>query len=132
MKYIIGIVVIAILVLGGVYIYQSMSSDNSSTAVNNQGSSGRVIQGDVTTKVINIVAARWQYTPSTITVNKGDYVIININNTDKDHGISIPDLGLSGIESLEFTADKVGTFQFQCPTFCGTGHRNMTGTLIVQ
>ena len=43
----------------------------------------------------------------------------------------IPDLGVSGIDSVEFTADKAGTFEFRCPTMCGQGHMNMKGTLIV-
>ena len=31
-----------------------------------------------------------------------------INNADTPHGIRIPELGVSGVESLEFVADKIG------------------------
>ena len=34
--------------------------------------------------------------------------------------------------SVEFVADKQGTFSFFCNVFCGSGHGNMKGTLIVK
>ncbi len=80
---------------------------------------------------ITIEAERFEYSPSTITVKKGEKVKLVINNEDTTHGISIPELGVTGIDSVEFTPDKAGTFSFRCPTFCGDGHREMTGTLIV-
>jgi cytochrome c oxidase subunit II len=32
---------------------------------------------------------------------------------------------------LRFTPDKSGEFGFHCDVFCGSGHENMTGTVIV-
>jgi cytochrome c oxidase subunit 2 len=32
---------------------------------------------------------------------------------------------------LQLTPDKSGTFTFLCDVFCGTGHEEMSGTLIV-
>ena len=44
------------------------------------------------------------------------------------------DLALINIEAatIEFTADKAGTFPFQCSNFCGFGHGKMKGKLIVE
>jgi len=96
-------------------------------------STGKVtVSSDGTNKVITIEASRFQYTPGTITVKQGDHVKIIIINTDATHGISIPGYSVSGLDSVEFVADKVGTFDFHCPTFCGPGHKEMTGTLVVE
>jgi cytochrome c oxidase subunit 2 len=32
---------------------------------------------------------------------------------------------------LQRTPDKTGTFTFLCDVFCGSGHEDMSGTLIV-
>ena len=105
----------------------------TSFSINHDGDgiSGNVIKTDSPTKVITIKAQRFQYTPGIIRVKKGEHVKIIIDNTDTTHGIVIPDLGISGIDYVEFTADKSGTFEFRCPTPCGKGHLGMKGTLIV-
>jgi cytochrome c oxidase subunit II len=35
------------------------------------------------------------------------------------------------VSTLRLTPDKTGTFTFACDVFCGSGHEDMTGTLIV-
>jgi len=91
--------------------------------------------GDV--KEFRIVARRFEFTPNTITVNKGDKVKLTLYNEDGTHGIAIREFGISlkpgpGQEaSAEFTADQAGQFTFFCNVFCGEGHKSMKGTLIV-
>lgn len=34
--------------------------------------------------------------------------------------------------AVEFVADKSGTFPFYCNVFCGGGHKEMQGKLIVK
>ncbi len=80
--------------------------------------------------VIN--AFRFGYSPNIIEVNKGDKVIIYINNTDTMHGIRIPDFGVSGNERVEFVADKQGEFEWYCNNICGLGHMQMKGKIIVK
>ncbi len=129
-----GIVIIAVLALvAGFYFYTNMNpSTNSGQIYTPPTESPGTNSANAETNTIKIEAARFQYTPNAIHVKKGQHVKIMIDNLDFNHGISIPDLGLSGIDSVEFTADKVGTYQFRCPTPCGTGHRTMTGTLIIE
>ena len=130
MKTIVVVLVLGLLLVGGFFLYQSMSSPSPSvtgSAVTQSSSSS-----DVSTTVITIKASRWQYDPGVIHVKKGDHVKLVIDNTDTQHGIVIPGLGVKGIDSVEFTADTIGTFDFHCPTFCGDGHREMAGTLIVE
>ncbi len=89
-------------------------------------------------KEFNMVAKKFTFEPSTITVKKGDTVRINLNSADVDHGIGIKDfnvnlkVGKGETKSVEFVADKAGTFTFRCNTFCGEGHSEMEGTLIVE
>lgn len=114
-------IILAVILIAGVGFYFISGSKITGNAINSDN-----------VRVINLKAERWEFTPGTITVKKGEHVKIMINNTDTTHGINIPDLGVSGIDSVEFTADKAGTFEFECPTMCGMGHREMKGTLIVE
>ncbi|MBI5001901.1 cupredoxin domain-containing protein [Candidatus Woesearchaeota archaeon] len=83
-------------------------------------------------KEFTITAVKFGYTPSTITVSKGDTVHIIIDNADGMHGMKIPELGISGDEEVTFVAEEAGTFTWRCNNFCGTGHKEMSGTLIVE
>ena len=96
----------------------------------------------IETKEFDIESKNWAFSPDTITVNKGDKVTLNFETLDDGigggHGIAIPIFGVS--ESLrggnsvtvEFIADKKGTFPFFCTVYCGSGHGNMKGRLIVK
>ena len=132
-KIILGIIIL-VLIVGGFYFFTHNSSSNSNsnpskTTTNTNPSTETVPSSEA--KVVTLNAKRWQYAPEKITVKKGNHVKIMITNQDTVHGISIPDYNVQGIDSVEFTADKTGSFQFHCPTFCGSGHKNMTGTLVV-
>lgn len=88
-------------------------------------------------KEINVIAKRWEFDPNPIVVNEGDLVRLKVRSIDVSHGIAIPDFGISerlnpGQEvTVEFTADKKGTFSFYCNVVCGAGHSSMRGQLIV-
>ncbi len=83
-------------------------------------------------KEFKLKAFRFEYTPSDITVKKGDKVKITVENTDTVHGINIPDFGVSGTESVEFVANKEGEFNWHCNVMCGEKHNEMGGKLIVK
>lgn len=122
-------VVAIVLIVAGFYFFGSLGNSSakvvSGDGVNSAGNSGN-------TRVINVDAEKFQYSPDVIKVKKGERVKIVINNVDFNHGMVIPGLGLSGIDSIEFTADKAGTFEFRCPTPCGSDHRDMIGTLVIE
>ena len=116
-----------------------MSDMNKVNNVNNVNDNMEVQQpeqnNNINTKEIKefkINAFRFDYEPNVITVNKNDKVKISINNMDTIHGIRIPDLGISGNDFIEFTAEKSGQFAWFCNNFCGGGHTQMQGTLIVK
>jgi len=87
---------------------------------------------------VSMTAKKFEFTPSTVTVKKGVPVKLTVKAEDVPHGFSMPEYGikkdLSPGESvvIEFTPDKAGSFTFFCSVFCGEGHGNMKGTLIVE
>lgn len=89
-------------------------------------------------KEFKITAKDWDFTPGTITVKKGDKVRLIVTSTDIEHGIAIRDYGINvklmpnKPETIEFVADKAGTFSFNCSVPCGEGHREMKGVFIVE
>ena len=89
-------------------------------------------------KEFKITARQFQFDPSTIEVSKGDKVRLIVTSMDVPHGIAISEYNINErLEpgkpvTIEFTADKAGTFTSFCSVFCGSGHSNMKGKLIVK
>ena len=90
------------------------------------------------TKDVYITASNFAFDQNQVTINKGDHVVVHITSTEGTHGVMIPGLGLStgrispGQEqTLEFNADKEGSFDYFCNVPCGSGHRSMRGQLVV-
>ena len=85
-----------------------------------------------------ISGKNFSFDPAFITVKKGDRVKINFKNTNGFHDFVIDEYGISTkqanspiTEVLEFTADKIGSFEYYCSV--GT-HRSMgmKGILVVE
>ncbi len=89
-------------------------------------------------KEFKMTAKQFSFEPSTIEVNKGDKVRLIVTSTDVPHGITIPEYGINERldpgkpVTIEFTADKQGTFTTFCSVFCGSGHSGMKGKIIVK
>lgn len=88
-------------------------------------------------RVIKIVAKKFEFVPSEIHVKKGESVSLEFTAPEVPMGFNLSDMGLridivpGKVAKLPFTADKVGNFPFLCDVFCGSGHEDMNGTLIV-
>ncbi len=94
-------------------------------------------QTDTNVKEITLTAKRFSFEPSSITVPLGTKVRLVVTALDAGHGLAIPAFNISqelpvGNTTIEFTADKIGKFPFSCNIICGSGHKDMTGTLIVE
>ena len=87
---------------------------------------------------VQMTAKQWEFDPSTIEVNKGDHVKLTVESIDVKHGFNLPEFGINEeLEPgksvvIEFDATKEGEFQFICSVFCGDGHPQMKGNLIVR
>jgi cytochrome c oxidase subunit 2 len=88
-------------------------------------------------RTIKITAKKFDFSPGEITVKKGETVILELSSSDRVHGFSLPDFKIRSevkpgeVTRVKFTPDKTGQFTFSCDVFCGSGHEDMSGVLIV-
>ncbi len=128
--------ILIILTILGIVIISGCNSSTQTGNTNNELDTGTPPEGEI--KEFTMTAKQFEFTPSTITVNQGDLVKLTITSTDVAHGISIPDFDINEnispdqITTIEFIADKTGTFTFSCSVYCGSNHNEMEGTLIVE
>ncbi len=91
-------------------------------------------------RVVNLVAERFFFVPSRITVSPGTTIEFNIRSADTNHGFRIPKAGINvvvpkrggGVAKVVFHATKKGRYDFECSKPCGAGHNTMRGTIIVK
>jgi heme/copper-type cytochrome/quinol oxidase subunit 2 len=87
---------------------------------------------------IKMTAKKYEFDPSTVTVKQGQHVKLVITALDRDHGFELKAFHINrhlkkGVPTtVEFTADRPGTFPFKCSDFCGLGHSRMKGKLVVE
>ena len=83
------------------------------------------------TKVIEVSAKKFEFTPSQITLKKGEPVILRLHSSDRVHGfMSKPlkidtDIPNDRAEDIALTPDSAGDFTVICDHYCGTGHGGM-------
>jgi cytochrome c oxidase subunit 2 len=88
-------------------------------------------------RVVKIVAKKFEYAPDKLVLQLGQPVLIELTTLDVTMGFSAYELGLHGdivpgrVTQLRFTPDKVGNFEFSCDVFCGSGHEEMGGVIVV-
>lgn len=115
-----------------------VSSDESGDAMMTSEDSdgdGAMMQSE---RTIEMTAENFAFTPSAITVKQGEKVTLRITGKTGVHGIKIPDLGinqsidLGSTVTIELPTDKAGAFAFSCSVPCGSGHKDMKGTITVE
>jgi len=88
-------------------------------------------------RVIDVVAKRFDFVPEEIHVARGEAVVLRFTAPDVPMGFHLPDFDLredlvpGAITTVRLTPDRIGSFTFMCDVFCGSGHEEMSGTLIV-
>jgi len=88
-------------------------------------------------RVVHVVARRFTYTPDVIELQLGVPVILELTSADRDHGFSVPELGIridvepGKTARVRVVPGKAGTFDFHCDVFCGSGHEEMAGRIVV-
>lgn len=139
--------VVGVIVYGLVYYFVfakkgGYSSNQNPTGNYQQNVSPTTAQAPSTStesQKFTIEGNEFAFTPSTLTVKKGQAVEITFKNTGKyPHNLDIADLNAKTKtiqpgeeETITFTPDKTGSFSFACtvPTHADKG---MTGTLTVE
>lgn len=88
-------------------------------------------------RVIKIVAQRFEYTPSEIAVKKGEAVVLEFTALDFEHGFKVPNLDIrADLQPGQVTRVRIqpmvsGSYDFLCDNFCGYGHEDMSGHIVV-
>jgi cytochrome c oxidase subunit 2 len=88
-------------------------------------------------QVIRVTAKKFEYSPNEITVKKDVPVVLEITSLDRDHGFKLrefdvrADIKPGEVTRVRIVPNKAGRFPFQCDVFCGSGHEDMSGELIV-
>src|SRR5262245_32548559 len=99
--------------------------------------SARPLSDPPVQRAIRVSARRFTFTPKTITRAKGERIKLVVTSEDVDHGFAIKEFSIDQeikakeTKVIELTPDKEGRFQFTCSVFCGDGHGDMVGELIV-
>ena len=101
-------------------------------------SAGTICAADQKEIVIKITAKKFEYSPSSIKIKKGVPVILELTSLDRLHGFNCPKLGVrtniepGKVNRVRILAQKAGVYEFYCDVFCGSGHEEMTGKIIVE
>ena len=113
-----------------------------------------VLAQDQQVQVIELRAKKYEFLPSPIHVKAGTKIQLKITAVDHDHGFRIatnpdgaklsdkPGLALMSPQdcvqlkkgettTIEFLAQKPGTYLFWCCHTCGLGHKGMKSELVV-
>ena len=89
-------------------------------------------------RVIPITAQRFAFSPSQITVKKGETVTLRLTSQDVTHGFYMKPLKIDEViepgkpTDVTITPQTAGTFTTICDHFCGSGHGNMHMTIVVE
>ena len=112
-------------------------------AQNGRQSDDRTKEGLATNRKVqrvNMVAERFNFTPSKIKVPLGTLLEITLTSDDTFHGFRIPSMQINqlipargrGSVKVSVDAKEKGTFSFECSRPCGAGHTMMRGVIVVE
>src|SRR5581483_7298177 len=141
-------IVLGLLVIMAATLFSTNGTMPGASAQTPEGTGGSI-------QVIEVTAKKYEFNPSPIRVKQGARVQLKITALDHSHGFTIkevaegegkgasPGLVFSSAEhcqkiekgetqTIEFVAQKPGTYAFKCCVDCGLHHRSMKGELIVE
>ena len=140
---VVSIVVIVIVIVGGVFLFNNKSGapteiDEINIVTDQMPVPGENVDEMVASREFTLEAKNFSFSLSEIKVKKGETVHITLKNTEGTHNWKLDEfsattkvLQTGQEETIEFVADKVGSFEY----YCSIGnHRaqGMVGTLIVE
>jgi cytochrome c oxidase subunit 2 len=91
----------------------------------------------VPVRLLKVSAKRFEFIPSQLNLKKGQTVELELSTQDVLMGFNAPafatraDIVPGQTVRVRFTPQQVGTFPFLCDIFCGSGHEDMSGTIVV-
>jgi len=92
---------------------------------------------DFSTYEVYAVAHMWAFEPTDISLPAGSSLDIYLTSSDVVHGFNIVKKGINlmavpgGITKTSITFTDPGVYRIVCHEYCGAGHQNMMGKIIV-
>lgn len=86
---------------------------------------------------VMVDASQFEFSPSRLTVNRGDTVQVTLAASDVVHGFFLDGYEIDfrvepgTTQQFTFLADRSGKFRYRCSVACGTLHPFMMGELVV-
>jgi cytochrome c oxidase subunit 2 len=87
---------------------------------------------------IPVVARRFTFEPARVEVTEGERIRLVVSSADGVHGVEIKKFKVNkkvprGGETvtIDFVASAPGEYPILCSEYCGNGHDEMKGTLVV-
>ena len=86
---------------------------------------------------VHVLAHMWAWTPSPLHVPQGAAITFYVTSADVLHGFQVPGTTVNVtavpgiIGSVTYTFGHAGTYNIICNEYCGIGHQNMIGRIIV-
>lgn len=89
-------------------------------------------------RTVEVVASKFSFEPSRIEVNEGERIKLIVKSADGVHGVEIKKFKVNkrvprggDPVTIEFVATTAGEFPIACSEYCGDGHEDMKGMLVV-
>jgi cytochrome c oxidase subunit 2 len=103
------------------------------------GPTGAVQAPEKPVQKVDVLAERFQFTPSEIKTTVGTVLEIRLTSDDTAHGFRIvgTDVDLEipkrnrGTATVTFEPQAAGRYTFECSQLCGAGHAFMRGVIVV-
>ena len=87
---------------------------------------------------VSVAASKFEFTPDTVKAKAGVPLTFVLTSFDRIHGFKMPEFGIrtdivpDRETRVTVTPTAAGNFAFFCDIFCGDGHEDMSGTLVVE
>jgi nitrite reductase (NO-forming) len=118
-----ALIIIIILIIGLFVFMKTGNPETDLVPLNNEEVDivEEVPEDIIAVKEFNVSGENFSFTPAVINVKQGDKVKIIFNNTEGFHNFVIDEFNVAtkqanspSTEIVEFTADKVGSFEYYC------------------
>ena len=82
-------------------------------------------------ETIDIISEKYMFSPTLIPLKRGKRVKLTLRTYDVQHGISVPELGISlsaypgRPAEIIVVPEKIGEFTTNCSLYCGVDHNKM-------
>ena len=118
----------------------SINADSSAinAAPGSTSSSSAAPSSTSAAETVKVSAHLGGFEPDVIHVKKGEPVTLEISSADVTHGFACPDLGIDvtvvprNPVAIPVSLNAAGEHAFFCSVFCGEGHENMLGRIVVE